>query len=151
MENGINDVIDPKRAKKEKLKRLGRDKIAEVIKRVMEDHQDVLKKAEAKLKGLYNKKKWESKKTKSHTILDAANAKVNQVIDSKAETKEKQEFKQDMAQLYALLSSGAITLTQALNNPQFSGCAYVLLLALEDEDNISDDIDTILELMESVS
>lgn len=147
LENGINDVLDPKRAKEEKLKRLDREKIVEVIKLVMEGHQDALKKAEVKLKGLYNKKKWKSGKTKSHITLDVANTKVNQAIDSKAETKEKQEFKQDMAKLYALLSSGAITLTQALNNPQFSGCAYVLLLALEDEDNISDDIDIILELM----
>lgn len=136
LENGINDALDTKRAK-----------IVEVIKRAMEDHQDALKKAEVKLTGLYSKKKWKSGKTKSHITLDIANTKVNQAIDSKSESEEKQEFKQDMAKLYALLSSGAITLTQALSNPQFSGCAYVLLLALEDEDNISDDIDTVLKLM----
>ncbi len=58
-------------------------------------------------------------------------------------SKVKEQIKLDMDRFYQMLKNGSITLSQAINNPEFSTCAYLLIQALEDED-LGDGIDLIL-------
>lgn len=140
------------------VKTIGRTVITSTVEDMVKEREKELKEIENKLKELYTVRKPGSyipqktntpKETKSHTLLKNAYDKADGILKTIDDSKEKAEFKQDMSQLYMLLSSGAITLTQALANPQFSGCAYVLWIALEEEENdiIEGDVMIIIETM----
>lgn len=72
---------------------------------------------------------------------------VNEHLKNAPNNEKKENLNIEMERLYNQLSTGQITLAQALISPQFKDCAYLMMLALLDEDveqDISNLISTII-------
>lgn len=67
-------------------------------------------------------------------LVKDANDRLGIHLKSKTESDKKSELQANMAAFYNALKAGNITISQAINNPQFKNCAYLFIMALMDED-----------------
>lgn len=134
-------ILNPYNFSEDELKDY-REKAHKLIESLMEGKEELIKRAEKKLSGATGKQGRRTKQGNTET-LDQATEVVNKAIDSRGDTKTKAQLKLDMERFYQMLKNGSITLSQAINNPEFSSCAYLLIQALEDED-LEDDINLVL-------
>lgn len=67
-------------------------------------------------------------------LVKDANDRLGIHLKSKAESDKKAELQVNMAAFYNALKAGNITISQAINSPQFKNCAYLFIMALMDED-----------------
>lgn len=110
---------------------------------------DIVKELDEKLSVLNNSSNKGKGYIKSNERTDAenslriANEKLNIHLSSKSESQEKAELELDMNSFYNALKNGNITLSQAINNPQFERCAYLFIMALM-EDDVEEEIDDYL-------
>ena len=67
-------------------------------------------------------------------LVKDANDRLGIHLKSKTESDKKSELQANMAAFYNALKAGNITISQAINNPQFKNCAYLFIMGLMDED-----------------
>lgn len=113
---------------------------------------DEIKKIDTILEPLYNKEnnqnaRGKSNKQEAKQALSVANDKINIHLNNKSESQEKAELQNDMKNLYEQISAGTISISQAINDPRFKNCAYLLIMAMLEEDmeeEISNFIDALI-------
>ncbi|NLY08556.1 MAG: hypothetical protein GXZ11_01440 [Tissierellia bacterium] len=101
------------------------------------------------LKPLYNRGSGQNKPYKKYAAqhaLDGSIQRLNIHMDNKPDSEKKFELKRDMQQLYDQLSMGVITLAQAMISPQFKNCAYLMLMALL-EDDMEEEISNFMDVI----
>lgn len=71
--------------------------------------------------------------------------KVTENIENKSDTDKKRELELKMSDFYNALSNGAITISQAMNNPNFKECAYLFILALLEDDEAEGEMNILID------